>query len=71
MPVETTLQDGTTLQDSVHNVQDGTGGGSHVVQPGETLSSIAAQLGTSVDYLTLHNGITDPNLIYAGQTLFL
>jgi rare lipoprotein A len=71
MTGETTLQEGTTLQDSTHNVQDGTGGGVHVVQPGETLSGIAAQLGISADYLALHNGITDPNLIYAGQTLFV
>jgi rare lipoprotein A len=66
----TTFQDGTTLQDST-NVQDGAGSGTHVVQPGETLSGIAAQLGTSADYLAAHNGITDPNLIYAGQTLYL
>jgi rare lipoprotein A len=65
----TTFQDGTTLQDST-NIQDEAGGGVHVVQPGETLSGIAAQLGTSADYLSLHNGITDPNLINAGQTLF-
>jgi peptidoglycan lytic transglycosylase len=65
----TTIQDGTTLQDST-NAQDGAGSGVHVVQQGETLSGIAAQLGTSADYLSLHNGITDPNLIYAGQTLF-
>jgi rare lipoprotein A len=69
LPNRTTFQDGTTLQDST-NVQDGAGSGTHVVQPGETLSGIAAQLGTSADYLSAHNGITDPNLIYVGQTLY-
>jgi LysM repeat protein len=69
LPNITTFQDGTTLQDST-NVQDGAGSETHVVQPGETLSGIAAQLGTSADYLSAHNGITDPNLIYVGQTLY-
>lgn len=49
--------------------QGGAGGGMHVIQPGETLSGIAAQLGTSVDYLAMHNGISNPNLIYSGQAL--
>ena len=65
----TTLQDGTTFQDGT-TLQDGIGSGVHVVQPGETLSGIAAQLGTSVDQLAAQNSITDPSLIYAGQALF-
>ena len=65
----TPLQDGATFQDGT-TMQDGTGSGVHVVQPGETLSGIAAQLGTSVDQLAAQNGITDPGLIYAGQALF-
>jgi rare lipoprotein A len=69
LPNITTFQDGTTLQDST-NAQDGAGSGTHVVQPGETLSGLAAQLGTSADYLSARNGITDPNLIYVGQTLY-
>ncbi len=53
---------------------DGSGGeaasgGSYVVQSGDTLSGIAAELGTSVDSLMAANGLTDPNLLYAGQTL--
>jgi rare lipoprotein A len=59
---ETAVQDGTSVQDSA--------GGAHMVQPGETLYGIAAQLGTSVDDLTAQNGITDPSYIYADQTLF-
>jgi LysM repeat protein len=40
-----------------------------MVQPGETLSGIAAKLGTSVEYLAMHNGIANPDLIYSGQAL--
>jgi LysM repeat protein len=40
-----------------------------VVQAGDTLSSIAAELGTTVGYLATNNGIEDPNLVYAGDTL--
>lgn len=53
---------------------DGSGGeassgGSYVVQSGDTLTGIAAELGTSVDALMADNGLTDPNVVYAGQTL--
>ncbi len=44
-------------------------GGSYVVQSGDTLSGIAAELGTDVDSLMAANGLTDPDLLYAGQTL--
>jgi rare lipoprotein A len=44
-------------------------GGTYVVQAGDTLSSVAAELGTTVEYLAAKNGIEDPNLLYAGQTL--
>jgi rare lipoprotein A len=53
---------------------DGSGGevasgGAYVVQSGDTLTGIAAELGTSVDSLMAANGLTDPDLLYAGQTL--
>lgn len=41
----------------------------HVVEPGDTLSYIAAKYEVSVDSLISANGITDPNLIYVGQRL--
>jgi rare lipoprotein A len=44
--------------------------GSYVVQSGDTLSGIAAQLGTSVEDLAAANGIANPDLVYAGQTLY-
>ena len=43
--------------------------GGHVVQPGETLSAIAARYGVSTSALAEANGITNPNLIRAGQHL--
>jgi rare lipoprotein A len=49
---------------------DVTGGGTYVVQAGDTMSGIAAQLGTSVEDLAAANGIANPDLIYIGQTLY-
>jgi LysM repeat protein len=41
----------------------------HMVQSGETLYSIANRYGVSVWAIARANGITNPNLIYAGQRL--
>ena len=41
----------------------------HVVQPGETLSSIAARYGTTAQAIARANGLSNPNYIYAGQRL--
>lgn len=49
----------------------GASAGVHVVQRGETLSSIAARYGTSVAALAQANGISNPSMIYAGQRLAL
>jgi rare lipoprotein A len=46
------------------------GGGTYVVQSGDTLSGIAAKLGTTVEDLAADNGIENPDLLYAGQTLY-
>jgi len=43
----------------------------HVVQPGESLSRIAARYGVSVADLVTANGITDPNRVLAGSRLRL
>lgn len=43
--------------------------GTYIVQPGDSLSGIAAKLGVSLQALIDANGITDPNLIYVGQAL--
>jgi murein DD-endopeptidase MepM/ murein hydrolase activator NlpD len=41
----------------------------HVVQPGETLRSIAELYGLTVEGLAAQNTINDPNTIYVGQVL--
>lgn len=41
----------------------------YTVRAGDTLSSIAAQFGTSYQTLASLNGISNPNLIYIGQVL--
>ena len=38
---------------------------------GDTLSGIASEFGTTVDALAAANGIADPNVIYAGQTIVI
>lgn len=43
--------------------------GSHVVDSGETLSDIASEHGTTVRAIVEANGISNPNLIRAGQEL--
>ncbi|MEW5986185.1 MAG: LysM peptidoglycan-binding domain-containing protein [Chloroflexota bacterium] len=43
----------------------------HVVQEGETLTSIAAFYNTTVEDLQLINHISDPSLLYAGQSLII
>ena len=41
----------------------------HIVQYGETLSSIAYQYGTDYQTLAALNGLANPNLIYPGKAL--
>ena len=50
--------------------QMGYSDGAYVAQSGDTLSEIALQTGTTVEYLAAANGIANPDLIYAGQTIF-
>ncbi len=47
----------------------GAGGGSYVVQPGDTLSGIAYRHGVSTSQLQTSNGISHADYIYAGQVL--
>jgi len=51
-------------------VDSGGGGGAYVVQSGDTLSGIAAELGTSVGELAAANGIANPDLLSVGQTIY-
>jgi rare lipoprotein A len=57
----------TAVLDSAGGQVDG--GEAYTVGLDDTLSSIAAQLGVSVDHLMAQNGISNPDLIYSGQTL--
>lgn len=45
--------------------------GTYTVQPGDTLSAIAARYGTTYQNLAAINGIANPNLISVGQVLQL
>src|SRR5258708_2719693 len=42
---------------------------SYTIVSGDTLSGIASQYGVSVSAIASANGIADPNVIYAGQTI--
>jgi LysM repeat protein len=41
----------------------------HIVQPGETLGTIATKYGISYQQLARYNGISNPNLVRVGQRL--
>jgi LysM repeat protein len=45
--------------------------GLYVVQPGDTLGSLAEDFGTTVEEIMAANGLTDPNAIEIGQTLLI
>ena len=49
--------------------QSGATARTYTVRSGDNLSSIASRLGITVQGLVSMNGISNPNLIYAGQTL--
>jgi putative chitinase len=44
-------------------------GGTYVVQRGDTLGRIAAKFGTTFQAIASANNLSNPNLIFAGQTL--
>ena len=50
---------------------ESSGGGSYVVQPGDTLSQIAERSGVSTEQLAAQNGLTANGILAAGVTLAL
>jgi LysM repeat protein len=58
----------TGLNTSVHAAGEGE---TYVIQAGDTMASIATNYGSTVEALAAENGIADPDLIYAGDTLYL
>jgi LysM repeat protein len=63
---------GTPLRLSEDEPTEGArSGGTYVVQPGETLSGIAADHGNQVEHLMRLNGIAEPDRIQAGMSLLL
>ena len=55
---------------SASDQTDSGGGGVYEVQSGDTLTGIAAELGTSVEELAADNRITDVDFLSVGQTLY-
>ena len=58
--------------DEVQNKINSSSGGNaqyYTIKSGDTLSGIAAKYGTTVSQLQTWNGITNPNLIYAGDKI--
>jgi LysM repeat protein len=58
----------TYVSTSTSTSSSSTGGG-YLVQPGDTLSAIAAQYGVSVDQLAAANGLNPNGLLLSGTTL--
>ncbi len=46
-------------------------GSSYLIKPGDTLGAIAARVGTTVQAIASANGISNPNMIIAGNRLIL
>jgi LysM repeat protein len=62
VPVSTSSSSGSSV---------GSGSGGYLVQPGDTLSAIAARAGMSIAQLATANGLDPNGILYAGSTLSL
>lgn len=63
------LSAGSSTSSSTSSSSATSSAGTYTVKSGDTLSGIAAKLGTSYEVLARRNNITNPNLIYVGQVL--
>jgi LysM repeat protein len=70
-PVDTAAPATTTTYTSYSSDSDTADSGGYVVQPGDTLSAIAARMGTTVAALAAGNGLDPDGILYAGSTLSL
>lgn len=64
-------QTGAAVEDAAVEDDDSSTTGSYLVQPGDTLSGIAAQVHTTVSQLATVNGLDPNGLLLAGTTLTL
>jgi N-acetylmuramoyl-L-alanine amidase len=62
---------GTSAPVSTSSGSSSSGSGGYLVQPGDTLSAIAARAGMSVAELAAANGLDPSGILYAGSTLHL
>ena len=61
--------DANAIQNIVNGKMGATQAQYYTVQSGDTLSGIASRYGTTWQKLQAMNGISNPNMIYAGQKL--
>ena len=62
---------GSRYNEVQNKINSSSGGNAqyYTIKSGDTLSGIAAKYGTTVSQLQAWNGITNPNLIYAGNKI--
>ncbi|MFO7171017.1 MAG: LysM peptidoglycan-binding domain-containing protein [Chloroflexota bacterium] len=70
-PAPTQDIDATATSYARRLVPTPTPSGLYVVQPGDTLSALAVEFGTTVDEIMAANGLTDPDALMVGQTLII
>ena len=70
-PAPTLNHDATATAYARLLIPSPTPAGIYVVQPGDTLSSLAEDFGTTVEEIMAANGLTDPNTLALGQVLII
>jgi LysM repeat protein len=66
---ETGTSSTSTPSTTTYTSPASSGGGGYLVQPGDTLSAIAARYGVSVDQLAAANGLSPDGVLLSGTTL--